>query len=183
MSEPEDTSIALFNQNEVNPTPLSEILEEDEQNPSDEASEIGSTGVDAEENHTQMKNTEALNNFVEKPNYQDKNLDNFKSHGMTSQKHTDSVVLCKYYDHYYLETLLNETSNHENMIFAFTKSRNYVPKEVYLQDKVIKPYTMQPFFYYKIQIKDIIYCTYINEYYGPHRVCYKLDQTANNSNT
>ena len=69
------------------------------------------------------------------------------------------------------------------MIFAFTKSRNYVPKEVYLQDKVIKPYTMQPFFYYKIQIKDIIYCTYINEYYGPHRVCYKLDQTANNSNT
>ena len=33
MSEPEDTSIALFNQNEVNPPPLSEILEEDEQNP------------------------------------------------------------------------------------------------------------------------------------------------------
>ncbi len=133
-----------------------------------------STGVEPEGNKP---------NFIEKLNYQDNHLEKFHTNGMTSQKRINALELSKYYDNYYLETNISEFSNSKNKIFDLTKSRNYISKAEYFQGYLIKPYTMQPFFYYKIQIKDIIYCTYINEYYGPHRVCYKLDQTANNSNT
>ena len=65
--------------------------------------------------------------------------------------------------------------------------------EIYeLEKKFIQLWEIEPVnfaitgYYYlndKIQIKDKVYCTYINEYYGPHRVCYKLAQSTNNSNT
>ena len=184
MSEQEDTSEALFSQNDANP-PLSSILQEEHnQNQPNDNSEINaSTIAEIEGNNNPEQNVEEQTNFIVKGNIEDNHLENFHTNGMTSKKHIDAVELCKHYDYYYLETMLNEFSNIENKVFALTKSRNYVAKEIYLQGKLIKPYTMRPFLHYKIQIKDIMYCTYINEYYGPHRVCYNIAQSANNSTT
>ena len=184
MSEQEDLSETLFNQNEANP-PLSSILQEEHnQNQPNDNSEIDiSTVAEGEGNINPEQNVEDQPNFIAKGNIKDNHLENFLANGMNSQKHINAVILCERYDNYYLETLLNEFSNIKNKVFAFTESRNYVPKEIYLQGKLIKPYTMRPFFDYKIQIKDMVFCTYINEYYGPHRECYKLPQSANNSTT
>ena len=175
MIEPEDTSEALFGQNEVNPSLSSILQEEHNQNQPNDNSEIDVSTIAEREGNKP--------NYIAKGNIENNHLENFHTNGMTSKKHIDAVELCKYYDYYYLETLFNEFSSIKNKEFDFTKSRNYVAKEIYLQGKLIKPYIMQPFLHYKIQIKDKVYCTYINEYYGPHRVCYKLAQSTNNSNT
>ena len=102
---------------------------------------------------------------------------------MTSQKRINALELSKYYDNYYLETNLSEFSNNKNKIFDLTKSRNYISKAEHFQGYLIKPYTMQPFLYYKIKIKDTAFCTYIDEHYSQHRVHYKLAQNPNNSTT
>ena len=82
-----------------------------------------------------------------------------------------------------LETNISEFSNSKNRIFDLTKSRNYISKAEHFQGYLIKPYTMQPFLYYKIKIKDTAFCTYIDEHYSQHRVYYKLAQNSNNSTT
>ena len=180
----EDTSEALFSQN-VTSSSLSNILQEEHnQVEPNDVSEINTTGVDVEGNNNQVQNFVTPSNFIEKKNYEDNHLQNFQANGMKSQKHIDAVELCKYYDNYYLEALLNEFYNNENKVFALTKSRNYVPKEeVYFQGNLIEPYSMPSFLYYTIQIKDIIFCTYINKHYGLHRIYHKLAQNANNNTT
>ena len=169
----EDTQEELYDQHQQNSS-ISSFYPEPNQIQPNNTTEVVSTGVEPEENKP---------NFIEKLNYQDNHLEKFHTNGMTSKKRINALELSKYYNNYYLETNLYEFSNNKNKIFDLTKSRNYISKAEHFQGYLIKPYTMQPFLYYKIKIKDTAFCTYIDEHYSQHRVYYKLAQNPNNSTT
>ena len=180
MEETNIDTFYLFIQNETNTSHFSSFYPEiNSQNPQNDTTEIGSTGI----NQNTEQNNGKLENFIEKKNFQNKSFEAFNIHGMYSSKHIDGVELAKNYDYYYLETKINESRKNENNIFSLTQSKNYVPKQVFTQGNLIGSYTMQPFLYYKIKLDDTLYCTYIDEYYGFHRVVHKISPEANNNTT
>ena len=179
MSGQENTTEEIFLQNEANNTTSTLNLDNIVLNEQNDTTDFGSTGL----NNNTEQTSDKPNNFPKKENFSDKKFKVFFNHGMTKLKLINALELNKFYDYYYLETKINESFNSENKEFALTKSKNYVPKAVLLQDNIFGTHTEQIFLYYKIKIKDTMYCTYIDNHYGLHKVAHKISQQSNNNTT
>lgn len=179
MSDQGNTTEEILLQNQENDTTSIIYPDNFVLNEQNDSTEFGSTGL----NNNTDQTSDKKNNFPKKENFSDKKLEVFFNHGMTKLKLIDALELNKFYEYYYLETKINESFNMENKEFALTKSKNYVPKAVLSQDNIFGSHTEQLFLYYKIKIKDTMYCTYINNHYGLHKVAYKISQQSNNNTT
>lgn len=135
-----------------------------------------------EDPYTEIQTAEVkFNNYPEKKNYEDKQFDFFINNGSFNPNNLKRILAAEYYkslDNYYLNSLIHESSNLENLKFSFISSKNYVPKDLVTKKNLFPP---REFLYYDIKIENDIYCTYINERFGLNKLVYKIPSNSKNN--
>ena len=84
----------------------------------------------------------------------------------------EALKLGNVFDHYYLESLLDELWKNENQKNFIKKSRNYL-----LKSKVCGPskeMIPQLKLYYNIRVNNNSFCTYYDQYYRQHKKVYEV---------
>ena len=135
-----------------------------------------------EDPYTEIQTAEVkFNNYPEKENYEDKQFDFFINNDIFNPNNLKRIFAAEYYkslDNYYLNSLIHECSNLENLKFSFVSSKNYVPKDLVTKKNLFPP---REFLYYDIKIENDIYCTYINERFGLNKLVYKIPSNSRNN--
>ena len=198
MEEKYNTSEELFDQTAIASNSSTFYSgKEDNGNEEENTDESPTTGIQTEIHTNGNPNTETqtnedpyteiqtakvkFNNYPEKKNYEDKQFDFFINNGSFNPNNLKRILAAEYYkslDNYYLNSLIHECSNLENLKFSFVSSKNYVPKDLVTKKNLFPP---REFLYYDIKIENDIYCTYINERFGLNKLVYKIPSNSRNN--
>ena len=198
MEEKYNTSEELFDQTAIASNSSTFYSgKEDNGNEEENTDESPTTGIQTEIHTNGNPNTETqtnedpyteiqtakvkFNNYPEKKNYEDKQFDFFINNGSFNPNNLKRILAAEYYkslDNYYLNSLIHESSNLENLKFSFISSKNYVPKDLVTKKNLFPP---REFLYYDIKIENDIYCTYINERFGLNKLVYKIPSNSRNN--
>ena len=198
MEEKYNTSEELFDQTAIASNSSTFYSgKEDNGNEEENTDESPTTGIQTEIHTNGNPNTETqtnedpyteiqtakvkFNNYPEKKNYEDKQFDFFINNGSFNPNNLKRILAAEYYkslDNYYLNSLIHESSNLENLKFSFISSKNYVPKDLVTKKNLFPP---REFLYYDIKIENDIYCTYINERFGLNKLVYKIPSNSKNN--
>ena len=198
MEEKYNTSEELFDQTAIASNSSTFYSgKEDNGNEEENTDESPTTGIQTEIHTNGNPNTETqtnedpyteiqtakvkFNNYPEKKNYEDKQFDFFINNGTFNPNNLKRISAAEYYkslDNYYLNSLIHESSNLENLKFSFISSKNYVPKDLVTKKNLFPP---REFLYYDIKIENDIYCTYINERFGLNKLVYKIPSNSKNN--
>ena len=132
-------------------------------------------------------NNNKKKNFIEKTDVNNNSFNFFQINYITDLDRLYAVEQAKKVDNYYMETLFRQYYNMENKETTISESRNFIPKEKFLNNKMIRQYYETAKLYYYIKINNIFFCIYVDQqcrmfkrfYYVSQKVKSKKRRIAN----
>lgn len=152
----------------------SQFYSSDENKNNENIEETTVTENNTTENDVQNNNNKNKN-FIEKTDVNNNSLIFFPTNFFTNLEHLDVLEQVKMVDNYYMETLFGQYYNKENKETTISESRNFIPKEKFINNNMIYYYETAKLYYY-IKINNIFFCTYVDQKSRIYKRFYYLPQ-------